>query len=246
MDPVITNQTTAYLKSRGISVDLYDVGNEILLGFVGFQPSDRIPRPPNGDVLNLSYLQTSVWPTEATLLKAAIRGIREADSAGRIVLHIESDPTTGMSLTTPFFQAMKTAGVPFDVAGLSLPYVDHTDLSGLTTQTYFQQWNDAVNKIATLGLDVYIAETGWPMSSDPVFKPGLADFPYTEQGQAAYVNAQLRWASNNRNIIGWSYFYPEWYPGINPTAPTNLVLSGLMRDPATLRPAAHEFRVNLQ
>ena len=39
--------------------------------------------------------------------------------------------------------------------------------------------------------------------------------------------------------------YPESYPGINPTAPPDLVLAGLLRDPLTLRPAAHEFRVNL-
>ena len=76
-----------------------------------------------------------------------------------------------------FFQTMQSLGVPFDVAALSLPYVEFTDLSGFTAQSYFQRWESLVNRIAALGKPVHIAESNYPMAALPLFFPPLPDFP---------------------------------------------------------------------
>jgi hypothetical protein len=60
----------------------------------------------------------------------------------------------------------------------------------------------------------------------------------SDAGQAAYLDNHMRWASNNPNIIGWTWFYPEWYPGISGNTDTPaLDVSGLFSAPRTMRPA---------
>ena len=238
--------TTTYLINQGIQVDLYDIGNEILFGILNFRAGDRLPSATGIDISrSISYLKTSVWPTEATLLTAAIRGVRRADPKARIVLHIESLLSPGMDTAFAFFQTMQSLGVPYDVAALSLPYVDYTNLSGMTAQEYFHRLNCLANRIASLGKPVYIAENSYPADTDPAFNLPMPDFPYTEAGQASYVNSQLRWASNNQNIIGWTWFYPESFPGIHPSTPSVLAVQGFYRDRQTVRPAAAELNVAL-
>lgn len=240
-------ETTKHLRDQGIAVDLYDPGNEILYGILNFRPGDRIPIPPGINFTeSVSYLQTAVWPTEATLLNAAIRGIRRADPTARIALHIESAIDPGMETGYAFFQTMQSLGVSFDVAALSLPYADSSDLSGFTVQSYFQRWESLVNRIAALGKPVYIAESAYPASPHPQFFPPISDFPYSNAGQAAYLSSQLRWAANNPNVIGWTWFSPEGYPGQsgNNNTPT-LDVSGFFSDPQTLRPAAAALNDNL-
>jgi len=96
-----------------------------------------------------------------------------------------------------------------------------------------------VNRIATLGKPVYIAESSYPASPVAGTYPAIPDFPYTDAGQAVYLDSQMRWASNNPNIIGWAWFYPEWYPGINGNDDVPVLqVSGLFSDAQTLRPAA--------
>jgi hypothetical protein len=150
-----------------------------------------------------------------------------------------------MDTAFAFFQTMQSLGVPYDVAGISLPYMDYTNLSDMTAPEYFQRLNYLVNRIASLGKPVYIAENSYPADTDPGFNLPMPDFPYTEAGQAAYVNSQLRWASNNQNIIGWTWFYPESFPGIHPSTPSVLAVQGFYRDRQTLRPAAAELNVSL-
>jgi len=175
-----------------------------------------------------------------------IAGVRQADPNAKIVLHIESATNShGMETAYAFFKTMQDLNVPYDVAGVSLPYVDSTDLSSLTAADYFQRWNDLVNRIGALGKPIYIVENGYPAGSLSWFYPPMPDFPYTDAGQASYVHSQLIWASNNRYIIGWTWFYPEWFPGISTNA-TNLQVSGMFSDRTTLRPSAIELNVVFQ
>lgn len=236
-----TFETTTYLQRNGIRVELYDIGNEILYGILNFTPGDRVPIGPGIDrTRDIAYLRSAIWPIEATLLKAAIRGVRRADPSARIVLHVE---TSVIDTMYAFFETMYQLGVPYDVAGLSLPYVEFTDLSRTSSAAYFAQWSYLVSRVANLGKPTYIAETSYPATTVAGTYPSMPEFPYTEAGQAGYVRSHLRWATNNPNVIGWTWFYPEWFPGINPPpAPALLEASGLLRDANTVRPAALEFQ----
>ncbi len=243
-----TFAATTYLLEQGITVDLYDVGNETLIGLLGFRPGQRIVSPTNlNPYFSPSYLTASVWPTEAKLFTAAIHGIRRADPNARVALHVESTAAPAMDTVYAFFKQMNTFGVPYDIAGISLPYVDGTDLSQYTAAEYFQRWNVLVNRIASLGKPVAVAEKSYPWRNAGEFYPPMADYPYTPEGQRAFLNDQLTWASNNDNIISWDWFYPEWYPGINGGSgePAGLVAQGLLSDSQTLLPAAAALNFNI-
>jgi hypothetical protein len=231
---------TSHFKTQGIAVDLYSPGSEILNGILNFRPGDRIPAPSGVNFAESpSYMANSVWPTQAVLLKAAIRGIKRADPAARIALHVESSRSPGMDVTYAFFETMKTLGVPYDVAALSLPYADYDDLSGFTSASYFQRWETLVNRISALGKTVFIAEANHPSANVPgSLQPPSPDFPFTNAGQATFLNSQMRWASNNPNIIGWTWFYPEWFPGITGGGTTPVLqVAGLFSDSVTPRPS---------
>jgi hypothetical protein len=234
-----TYTTAAYLKSQGINADFYDVGNEILTGIMGFTPGGRIGIPPGVNPrLTRTYLATSVWPTEATLLTAGIQGIRRADPNARVALHVESGVDPAWDTVVAFFQEMISLGVPYDFAAISLPYVDGTDLSVFSAQEYFQRVNTVVNRIAALGKPVVIAENSYPWQPFAGVNPPMPDFPYTPTGQAAFFTQQLAWASNNPNVVSWTWFDPEWYPGIHTNDPPNLYVEGLLADSTTLQPGA--------
>jgi uncharacterized protein (TIGR03437 family) len=242
-----TFATTSWLLGQGISIDLYDVGNETLIGLLGFIPGQRIPSPSNLNPYDsASYLTASVWPSEATLFTAAIRGIRRADPGARIALHVEVPDGPSRDTASTFFRQMNQLGVPYDVAAISLPYPDGTDLSPYTAAEYFQRWNAFVDRVAALGKPVAIAESSYPWRNAAGFNSPMPDYPYTPDGQKAYFVDQLRWASNNENILSWDWFYPEWYPGINGGGePPNLTVSGLFSDAQTLQPAASAMNFNI-
>jgi uncharacterized protein (TIGR03437 family) len=241
--------STSYLLNEGITVDLYDVGNETLLGFAGFLPGQNGIAGPVGfnPYYSPSYLSAAIWPNEAVLFNAAIHGIRRADPNARVALHVESTDAPAMDSVFAFFQQMNALGVKYDIAGLSLPYFNVTDLSQFTASEYFQRWNSLSNRIAGLGKAVAIVESNYPWQSSASFLPPMAEFSYTPGGQQAYLASQLAWASNNSNIASWSWFYPEWYPGINGRGEQpNLAFAGLLSDGETLQPAASAMNFNVR
>lgn len=238
-----TYATTRHLLDAGIEVELYDVGNEIMYGILNFLPGDRVPLGGVDFSRSPSYMAASVWPIEAELLSAAIRGIRRADPDARVALHVESSNDPAMDMMYRFFESMQALGVPFDVAAISLPYMDSTDLSHLTPFERLYRFELLVNRIGALGLPVHVAESSYPAASVAGLKPAMAEYPYTDAGQSAYLRDQLLWASGNANVIGWTWFYPEWFVGITPSAPPVLAVSGLFASRTTFRPAASELLV---
>jgi len=242
-----TYQTVSYYKSQGVKIDLYAPGGEIGLGLLNFLPGDRLPAPPNTSPYEaIDFMQQNVWPTEAQLLKAAIAGIKMADPDAKIALHIE-----GLGLTPAdvfvrgFFSTMVELGVPFDVAAFSLPYMTATGnwtLSQYTFACWAQRMDAAFRDVAALGKKGMISEGAYQGSTVNIsLNDPMPEFPITRQGQASWINANLRFASNNPNVLGFNYFYPEFYYGVNGPAPTDLEAFGLFQNATMIQPGLLEF-----
>jgi len=241
-----TYQTVSYYKSKGINIGLYGIGNEIGLGILNFLPGQRLPAPQGASPYEaIEFMQQNVWPIEAQLLDAAIQGVKMADPNARIALHIE-----GLGLTPAdifvrgFFSTMTNLGVPFDVAALSLPYMS----PGWTLPQYtFACWagrmDAAFRDIAALGKSGMIAEAAYQNSTVNVsVNDPMSEFPLTPQGQASWINANLRFASNNPTVLSFNYFYPEYYPGAaGPNPPADLEAFGLFQNATTVQPGLLEF-----
>lgn len=241
-----------YFKGKGLDVEIYELGNETDIGMVDFLPNKRIPVPPGVDYLNdRTWLRDNVWSVQATLLKAAARGIRRAAPSARIALHPAGIGVgIGPDFAQDYYRAMRDFGVDYDIAGLSHPYAQGAGawtLDRYTTACWFRRLARTVDQIAVPGKPVMMVEASY--QSDPVglvSKP-MRDFPYTPVGQASWAREQFRFASNHPSMAGWFWFYPEFWTGIaNPADETYALNYGsLMSSGTSTRPALEEFRVNL-
>jgi arabinogalactan endo-1,4-beta-galactosidase len=241
-----TYQTTLYFKQLGLNIDLYEIGNEIEWGIVGYTPDDRIPRPNNEDkTMDIAYMENSVWNKEAFLLKAAINGVKRADPQAKTVLHVDSMMAFNNddNIAKYFFKTMVDQQVPFDYAGLSNTYPNPGWFpGGRSRDWYFSRLLRTVDFIAALGKPVIFSEGGY---SSFQYQDGIlpiTDYPFTPQGQAAWVRDQLRFASNHPDVKGFFYFYPDWFPH---DGTGQLQSSGLFANDQDPRPGLSEFRVAL-
>jgi hypothetical protein len=69
----------------------------------------------------------------------------------------------------------------------------------------------------------------------------MQDWPFSLAGQARWVREYLKFVSNQPNVSGFFYFYPDFHPGID----QSLGHSGLFDARDHPMPALGEFRVNL-
>ena len=243
-----TASVTAHYRAQGLRIALYEVGNETTLGLLNFTFGERVPLPPDGvDVLrDVGKLRRWLWPDHAVLLKAAIDGIRSVDAQARVGLHAEGlGLSPGDVLVKGYFRAMVEAGVPFDVAGLSLPYSTYPwTLDRYSTNCWFQRLQDTADALGALGKRVIISEASHPTDAIGAVAQPMAGFPFTPEGQVAWLREHLRFANNHPYVDGLLYFYPEWKPGASsdPGAST-LASAGLFDAQERPRPALAEFRL---
>jgi arabinogalactan endo-1,4-beta-galactosidase len=245
-----TRSVVASYKAAGISIGAYAIGNEIENGILNFYPAaqagGRIPLQAGVAENDITYLKTAVWPVEATLLKAAIEGVKASDPEAKIVLHAAgTDYSPADMLTKAFFKAMIDQGVDFDYAALSHPYaIYHWNLHRYTTDCWIQRLQETTDYIAGLGKQTIISEGNYPNTDGAYNGPAMADFPYTPAGQAAWVREMLRFGNNNPNIAGFYYWDADYYRGVSEDPSTILLPqnTGLFDANEQPQPALSEFK----
>ena len=243
-----TQAVAAAYKAKGYKIPMYEIGNEIEYGMVGFRPGERIARPlENSHLDDLDYMRTQVWAPQAILLKAAIAGVRSVDPAAKIVLHVSSvGLTPGDLFIKAFYKYMADQAVPFDIAGLSIPYSEgNWRLNEYTTDCWFGRLQETAAYLARLGKKTMISEASYPNSPRGQVALPMGEFAFTEAGQAAWVREYLRFGHNNPDITGFMYFYPDWYPGSagNNAHVAAMEAYGLFNENKSIRPALSEFLV---
>jgi len=203
--------TANYFSSLGLTIDVYEIGNEIEFGILDYVAgSAKIPIPSGTDILrDANWMETNVWSIEAGFLKAAIQGIRDAGSSAKIGLHIAGlgySPNNDFAYR--FFNYMKTNGVAFDIAELSYPYMFGTPVP----QPYFEQaeFTQILDRLKGLGKEVYIAEFSYPAHPEGITNIPSNLYPFTEAGQSAIIEDFLKVAKFHAD--GVFYFYPDYYP----------------------------------
>lgn len=245
--------TVRYFAERGIDVAMYSLSGEIEWGILDFAPvfQQGGGRIPVRDVPHMELLREDVWPVEAKLLSAAASAIRAADPDALVLLYVASEPfipsLTGLDdMATAFFEEMVAHGVDFDVAGFSWPYPYALGAWPFPVRTLEWVWTRAAEiarTIGELGKPVIIAEAGYPSSPRGVPEPAIPGYPYSLEGQAAWVKMMLSRAESTRCIGGFIYFCPEWLPRPYYTTDQDFQMDGnsLFLGDETTKPALDEF-----
>jgi len=234
--------TASYYQSLGLNIEVFEIGNEIDFGVCGIYMGTTVPVPAGVDPVNTpSWMEENIWGPSAPLLKAAISGVLSVYPNAKILLHIAGvGYSTGNIAAYSFFQSMVNLGVPFDIAGLSYPYMFS---GGDVPQPYFAQADflSALDSIAAVGRPIQIVEFDYPAAPAGITKTPSPLYPFTPAGQANFIQDFAN-EINGRVESLW-YWYADYYLGW-PDAANNpeLVSSGLFSAYDTPRPALAVFK----
>lgn len=232
-------ETVQYYQEKGISIDIYEIGNEIERGILDYRPYEKIQVPAGTNQFSADFLSQNVWNIEEKLLKAAIQGVKEADPDAKIGLH-----TCGLALTaddtyiTGFYEYMDNAGVGFDYIGLSYYW-----FSPKLDEPYFktEEMAQTMIRLGNMGRKIIFSEWAYANSETGNSYEPDAGYPFTPEGQQKWVRDFLDFCRNNPFIAGSFYFYPEYYPDLSGGATEFLESCGLFKDQQTPMSALKEF-----
>lgn len=207
-----TRDVLAAFARQATPVAIVQIGNETTHGMLW----------PTGQI----YKQTGEdWAGYAELVKAGIRGAKEAGPGPGPLIMLHSDTGGDQGASTYYFDHVQQEGVSFDLIGL----------------TYYPFWNGSLASLQQnlhvladrYAKDILIAETAYPWtlsggggiqsvvtSVDAL--PDAAAYPPTPQGQAHYfeaLNRILREVPNGHGT-GYLIWEPGWLPGVPTDART--------------------------
>jgi arabinogalactan endo-1,4-beta-galactosidase len=190
------SNTIAAFKAAGAMPDYVQIGNEIIGGLLW----------PDGRVGG-SYDTPAQWTNLARLVKAAIRGIKDAagTSLPKILIHIDRGGDWGA--TQWFFDNLLQRQVEFDIIG----------------QSYYPWWHGGFNALRTClnnaanryGKPLILAETAFPWSNST----NIHGIPASPEGQVQFVIELAKIVNgmpggNGIGIVWWGSEYVR-LPGYN-------------------------------
>jgi len=185
-----TKETLQALIDAGAKPNMVQVGNEIMYGFMGIKvaPYDK---------------SDSNWEGYLKVLKAGCEAVRETTPDAQIIIH--TDRPSNSDYAKYYYGKLDTAGVPYDVIGLSYYPFWHGTLAQLTT-ALSKLKSDFPNK------KVQIVESGyyfqyWPTAG--VNTDTRATWPASPDGQYNFVNDLVKALANYDQVEGLSYWCPE-------------------------------------
>ncbi len=195
-----TKDVITAFKDQGTLPDMVQIGNEITNGMLW--PDGRNSGSANA------------WTNFADLVKAGIKGVKDAADTSQVKIMIHIDKGGSNSTSRWFFDNLISQGVDFDVIGLSYyPWWHGT----------FSQLQSNLNDLATrYNKDIVIAETAYPwttlnkndgypnVSYDPSKLP--AGYPVTVQGQRDFMTylEEIIKNTTNHKCIGFFYWEPAY------------------------------------
>ena len=183
------------LVAAGATPDFIQTGNEISYGMLwGAKGSSANRCFTTSDQAN--------WNRFFALLRKAGQACREVCPQAKIILHSERTPKP--NVLTDYFDRMKTAGIDYDIIGLSYYPYFHGDLSVLE------------KAITTLegknyGKDIQVVEMGYP-SEWAV--PGTTydyskTYAYSNEGQKQFVADLITILNKHPQVNGLNWWYAE-------------------------------------
>lgn len=190
-----TKKTLTELSNAGATPDYIQTGNEISYGMLW---------GPRGTTANRCYIDCSdtVWNRFTTLLQQAVKACREVCPQAKVILHSErsGDATTLLD----FLGRMQTAGVDYDILGLSYYPYYHGPLSTLSA---------TLSQVAASYPDreIMIVETGYPAhwKIDDAKYEYTDDYPYTDAGQKKFTDDLITRLKGVEKVTGLFWWWPE-------------------------------------
>lgn len=207
-----TYQSLIAMEAAGAKADMVQIGNEITPGLITQGVSDysdisdpkkySLDADVSGSVKNL-----------ANYLKYINAGLAAAKAANEEILTmIHIDRGGNNSLAVEYFGRLISAGVDFDIIGLSYYVFYHGE---------FRHFEANIRDLAErFGKKVVVAETSYGFTNAPIanaahiLTEAYHGYPLNVEGQARMIRDVIKATVNLPNDLGLGIFYwePAWLP----------------------------------
>ncbi len=204
-----TKESLTTLTKAGVIPDFIQTGNEISYGILYGKgiitkntDAETKYETSSGTYKKCYTSSTANWDRFTTLLKNAGKACRDICPDAKIILHTErsAQPTT----LTAFYDKMKTAGVDYDIIGLSYYPAYHQSIATLENAIKALE-----NK--SYGKDIMIVETGysyaWALNETSF--DYTATYPYTEEGQRKFTADLITMLNKHSSVTGLFWWWME-------------------------------------
>ena len=189
---VYTKKTLNIFAQNGIYPDMVQTGNEISHGMLWPDGASWKGNIPN-------------YRNFSTLVKSAIRGVRESTNGAAIPVVLHAATGGSLSDSRIFIDSLLKYNVEFDVIGLSYYVVWHGVMSQLDNNLAYL--NSHYNQ------NIIIAETNYQsdgtVPAGSVVSQNQLPFPFTIQGQYDYLQALYILAKKYPKVKGLYYWGGE-------------------------------------
>lgn len=196
-----TKESLQAMVEAGATPDFIQTGNEISYGMLwggyGTAESSLKKCYMNGSTAN--------WSRFTTLLKQAGKACREVCPEAKIIIHTER--AAKLDVLKNFYAQMKSAGVDYDIIGLSYYPIWHGTVSTLETalKTLEAEYPEK---------NVMIVETGAAYSWLPESKDYTPSYATTEAGQQQFIQELITMLNKHSQVTGLFWWWMEYnaYP----------------------------------
>ena len=193
-----TKDVLQQMKDAEAAPELIQTGNEISYGMLwGKSTSSSLKKCYAGNNAN--------WDRFTTLLKQAGKACREVCPDAKIILHTERAAQT--NVLTNFYDKMKSAGVDYDIIGLSYYPIWHNTISTLETaiKTLETRYTDK---------DIMIVEVGYGYSWLPGDKTYTPSYAVSEAGQKQFTDDLIAMLNTHDKVTGLFWWWMDYnaYP----------------------------------
>ena len=188
-----TKNVIETMSLYGVEPDMVQIGNEINNGLIW----------PHGKL----WIESGVtnWDNLSLILKAGIRGVKEAANGADIPIMIHAANGGDINSSYKFYKNIIDRGVEFDVIGLTYYPWWHGTFVELEanilylTKKFYKDFS--IVETAYYSHDWYPDPTPW-VNNDP-------PFPATEQGQYDYLFALAQMLKQNPRVKTLFYWKPD-------------------------------------
>ena len=203
-----TKDVLEQMKAVGAEPDMIQTGNEISYGMlwgtraaVGNNSTNRCwPSSP-----------TTNWNRFINLLKQANKACREVCPEAKIIVHTErtsisqQKDNANYTALNNFYSKMKTAGIDYDIIGLSFYPYFHGAISELEGAIDLLEKNYSDKQIM-------IVEFGYPYAwaVGGTTYNYTSQYPYSDAGQKAITSDVIKMLNNHKNVNGFFWWWMEY------------------------------------
>ncbi|MDE6266831.1 MAG: arabinogalactan endo-1,4-beta-galactosidase [Muribaculaceae bacterium] len=189
-----TKETLATLRLNGVVPQFIQPGNEISYGMLWGPAGTDAPK-------KVFTSSNENWERFLHLLDSAVKGCREEAPDAKIIIHTER--VAQPQYLRDFYSRLNESSLDYDIIGLSYYPYFHGSLNVL---------DQALDVLQTSfpAKDIMLVETGFPYAWEVPGSNQKVDYPYTEQGQAAFAKdlvTTLRRYDNCTGLLWWWFEY---------------------------------------